>query len=227
MMTRTKLMTMKMMKDEDKDDGSKILVPNVAPEQDDEDHDKDEDDDHDDSDKDEDEDEGGSNILVPNVAPEQDWQPATNFVTTPLFSNFYSPHLSFTLFQIFLQFSPIFIPQVSFLIIMIMTMIKHNLMTKTLTKSRCLNVQCANVQCAIVQCAMCIPVSSVVFLCFYVSGFSSLSGYSALSCCSALSGCSAFVWVLGNFDCLARQWPASHASSNSATHKISWGGICK
>ena len=35
--------------------------------------------------------EGSSNILVPNVAPEQDWQPATNFVTTPLFPNFYSP----------------------------------------------------------------------------------------------------------------------------------------
>ena len=56
----------------DKDDDDK--------EDDDEDNDEDEDDDAD-------EDEGKCNILVPNVAPEQDWQLATNFVTTPLFSN--------------------------------------------------------------------------------------------------------------------------------------------
>ena len=57
--------------------------------------DDDEDDNEDDEDEDDDadEDEGKCDILVPNVAPEQDWQPETNFVTTPLFSNFI-PQLS-------------------------------------------------------------------------------------------------------------------------------------
>ena len=55
-----------------------------------------------------------------------------------------------------------------------------------------------------------------------------LSGYSVLlgnSFCLGILSC--LVWVLGNFDCLACQWPTSHASSNSATHKISWNIPCK
>ena len=52
----------------------------------------------------EEEEEDGSNILVPNVAPEQDWQPTTNFVTTPLFSDFYSPAFPTFPFLIFLNF---------------------------------------------------------------------------------------------------------------------------
>ena len=57
---------------------------------------------------DDEEEDDGSNILVPNVAPEQDWQPTTNFVTTPLFSDFYSPAFLTFPFLIFLKFSSFF-----------------------------------------------------------------------------------------------------------------------
>ena len=57
---------------------------------------------------DDEEEDDGSNILVPNVAPEQDWQPTTNFVTTPLFSDFYSPAFLTFPFLIFLKFSSSF-----------------------------------------------------------------------------------------------------------------------